>query len=109
MALSPKYTLKANLHAKSGGNLDFCEDDKSLNARLTPFFLVPASVSSRPFVHNQTEALSVWTITHNLGHIADITITDGTGEQVIGNIFHDSVNQTTITFSEPIAGKARAD
>ena len=65
--------------------------------------------SSPPYEHTQTDASSIWTIVHGLGHMADITIYDENDEQVIGDVSHDSDLVTTVTFSQPVAGRARAD
>lgn len=74
-----------------------------------PAQLLTASASDEPYIHHQTTPSSIWTVVHNLGHLADITIIDGTGEQVVGQISHDNNNQSTLTFSQPITGTARAD
>ena len=73
--------------------------------------MIDASVSSgkAPYVHLQPVGASIWTIVHNLGHYPDLTIYDDQNEQIIGDVRHDSLNVSTITFTVPVSGIARAD
>jgi hypothetical protein len=57
--------------------------------------------------YTQGSANTVWTINHNFGYKPSVqTFTVG-GLEVLGEIQHISVNQTTITFNEAVAGTAR--
>ena len=127
MGLSPTYRASVALTGVTAGSITFGYDERSVDLSLVPTFrasanpaivnisdfvaaqVVASGGADMPFTHNQTTESSIWTVVHNLGHFADITIVDGAGEQVIGKIVHDSVNQATITFSQPITGTARAD
>ena len=70
---------------------------------------VIAAQANGIYIHTQDTPSSIWTVVHNLGHRADITIFDTDDNQVICDIHHDSDNISTLTFSQLIAGIARAD
>jgi hypothetical protein len=48
---------------------------------------------------------STVTVTHNLGKKPAVHIQDSTGDEVEGDVHHDSNNQLTITFSAAFTGK----
>ena len=48
---------------------------------------------------------STITVTHNLGKYPATTITDSTGDEVLGNVIHNSVNELVATFSASFTGK----
>lgn len=51
---------------------------------------------------------TVWTVQHNLGYEPAITCISGDGYVIQPlSIVHNSVNQATVTFSEPISGSVR--
>lgn len=58
------------------------------------------------YVHKQTEASDKWIIVHNLNKYPAVSIIDSAGDEVIGNIHYDSLNQVTITFIGAFKGKA---
>lgn len=58
------------------------------------------------YVHNQTTASDVWVVKHNLNKYPSVTIVNSAGDEVIGDVFYDSVNQVTITFVGAFKGKA---
>jgi len=62
-----------------------------------------------PFIYIQETPSTIWTLVHNRGHIADVTIYDENGKQIIGEITHDNENITTVVFSIPVMGTARVD
>ena len=45
-------------------------------------------------------------IVHNLNKYPAVSIIDSAGDEVIGNIHYDSLNQVTITFIGAFKGKA---
>lgn len=59
------------------------------------------------YTHYQTTASTTWVIPHNLGYEPIIRVFIGTQEVQPASIIHDSVNQTTITFTVAVAGTAR--
>lgn len=71
----------------------------------------PGDAGSRvePIIFRQETPSSIWTIAHNLGFRADVTIYDEADELILADIRHDSDNQVTIVFSEPTSGVARID
>jgi hypothetical protein len=58
------------------------------------------------YVHEQQVSSSTWVITHNLAKFASVGIVDTAGDEVEGEVRHNSINQVTITFSVPVSGKA---
>lgn len=63
-------------------------------------------VTDANYVHEQSEASSEWVIVHNLNKYPAVSIIDSAGDEVIGNIHYDSLNQVTITFIGAFKGKA---
>jgi Siphovirus ReqiPepy6 Gp37-like protein len=64
---------------------------------------IPAAQS---FIHEQLTPSSLWVITHNLNRYPTVTVTDSSGNVVVGDIKHTSLNTTQISFSAAFAGKA---
>lgn len=58
------------------------------------------------FTHDQMTPATVWSITHNLGFLPNVTAFDSAGTEIIGHIDHINQNSVTITFSSSNAGKA---
>lgn len=44
------------------------------------------------------------TVTHNLNKYPAVQIIDSAGDQVEGNVSHDSLNELTVTFSSSFTG-----
>lgn len=80
---------------------------------ITLYFLDGTSISDtftivqdKNYVHDQQVASASWVINHNLGKFASVGIVDTAGDEVEGEVRHNSNNQITITFSAPVSGKA---
>ncbi len=58
------------------------------------------------YVHTQATPASDWIIPHNLGYYPNVHAEDSAGDDIEGDIVHDSVNQLTLSFSAATAGKA---
>jgi hypothetical protein len=58
------------------------------------------------YFHTQGVASTTWVITHDLGFRPNVATFVASGEEVEGDIIHNSVNQCTVTFSYPISGTA---
>ena len=56
--------------------------------------------------HVQSLATDTWVVAHNLGKYPAVQVVDSSGQMVIGDVIHDSVNQLTITFSAIFSGEA---
>lgn len=59
------------------------------------------------YEHLQTSASTSWVVTHGLGYEPIVRVFVGNQEVQPATIVHDTLNQTTITFSSPLAGFAR--
>jgi hypothetical protein len=80
--------------------------DPSIELWYDPDAVISGPGPSGSYVHNQAVASTTWVIVHNLGFYPSIRIENTAGDDVEGDLSHDSLNQTTATFSAAIAGKA---
>ena len=62
--------------------------------------------SDKNYVHNQTAASALWTVTHNLGKYCSVTVVDSGGNIIVGNVEYVSINKLLIRFSSAVSGKA---
>lgn len=69
--------------------------------------LVEEPLDSKQYTHIQLVPSQVWNITHNLNTIPSVTVIDSSGQQVVGDIIHNSAHSTTIMFSAVFSGSAR--
>jgi len=77
--------------------------------------VVPAAIIGPPgrdgatsYEHVQAIASLNWTVNHNLGRWpAAVTVVTTGGVEVTCAVTHDSISQTTISFAQPLAGRAR--
>lgn len=58
------------------------------------------------YVHTQSSAASVWTITHGLGFIPNVTVVDSGGSVVEGSYNYPNSNTVILTFNGSFSGKA---
>lgn len=56
--------------------------------------------------HIQGAVSALWSITHNLNFHPNVTVFDSAGSMVEGTVTHVNQASLTITFSDPISGKA---
>lgn len=66
-----------------------------------------AARPSFAFEYTQSEPSTTWVVVHNLGYIPVVRVFIGNDEVQPLSITHDSLFQTTITFSTPAVGIAR--
>lgn len=59
-----------------------------------------------PFIHDQNDPLSTWTIDHNYGRRVSVDIIDDSGRVVFADVEHPTLNRTVITFPSPTTGSA---
>lgn len=58
------------------------------------------------YVHTQNSASNIWTITHGLGFIPNITVVDSGGSVVEGSYNYPNSNTVILTFNGSFSGKA---
>ena len=58
------------------------------------------------FIFDQQVASATWTIFHNLNKYPRVIIIDTGNNEVEGDIFHETLNKTILSFSSPFSGKA---
>lgn len=58
------------------------------------------------YVHDQPVSLTPWVISHGLGKFPGVTLVDSGLSEIEADVRYDSLNQVTVTFAVPVAGKA---
>lgn len=58
------------------------------------------------FVFDQPSLSTIWTVVHNLDGFPFVSTVDTAGTVIHGSVHYDSADQVTITFSEPLSGRA---
>ena len=58
----------------------------------------PSSGSDKTYEHHQLTAASTWLIIHNLNKHPNVQVFDSAGNEWMGEIIHDSLNQLRISF-----------
>ncbi len=67
---------------------------------------LPGSIAG--FAFEQSVASALWVIDHQLGRYpALVTVVDSAGTVIYGGVSHPTANQTVLSFSTPLLGKAR--
>lgn len=68
----------------------------------------PGSIGGTRYVHTQSTAASVWSVNHALGYepVFSTVIVGGTDVTDGVDIFHVDLNNLTISFNQPVSGKA---
>lgn len=97
------FTLEAvNAH----GNI---LEDKFYGFAVYPGFVNPnidPNAGDKNFVYTQAVASTLWNIEHNLDKFPSVSVVDDDNNQVYGSVTYNTVNDLTITFTAPFAGKA---
>lgn len=62
--------------------------------------------TDKNYFYIQNTASNIWEITHNLNKYPSVTIIDSSGNEVIGDVEYNSVNQVTLTFAGAFKGTA---
>jgi hypothetical protein len=65
-----------------------------------------ASATDISYTHTQGAASASWVIAHSLGKNPSVTIQDGSGNNIFGQIVYTNVNNLTINFNTAFAGVA---
>lgn len=66
-----------------------------------------AGAAPQSFTHIQGTPSAEWVIIHNLGYRpGGVHVTNSAGDDVEGDVHHDSLNQLTIRFGAPFSGSA---
>lgn len=68
----------------------------------------PGTPGSAPqaYTHDQQVPATVWTITHQLGYVPNVTVFNTLGDEVIGETQHPSPAQTVLIFTAAFSGRA---
>ena len=62
--------------------------------------------TDKHYVHTQSVAASVWTITHNLDKYPSVTVVDSGENVVVGDVQYIDRNSLTVAFNGAFSGKA---
>lgn len=76
-------------------------DTITYNSAIAKFVNRPST-----YVHTQSTAASVWTITHNMGKYPSVMVVDSAKNVVYGDVKYDGLNRLTLTFSATFSGYA---
>lgn len=68
--------------------------------------LTAGQIEGISYHHIQPTTSIIWSIVHNLNKFPVVTVVDSTGDEVIGDITHTSLNALTAIFSQAISGQA---
>jgi hypothetical protein len=66
----------------------------------------PQGAPGGSYTHLQGATSDTWVMVHNLGYRPAVSAFDSGDTQVLGEITHDSVNQTTVRFANAFSGVA---
>jgi hypothetical protein len=65
-----------------------------------------ATATDKTYVHTQGAASAAWAIPHSLAKYPSVTVIDGSGNNIFGDIVYTDVNNITINFNTAFAGVA---
>jgi hypothetical protein len=97
-------------------NIEVTSNNQVLVTTSTPVYgravimQAPLEGTTKPnytYEHNQTSAATTWVIQHGLGYNPIVRVFVGNAEILPDTIVHNSLFQTTITFTTPQTGVAR--
>lgn len=100
---SAGWTIDPLPTGNSNALVKIVSDKTALKYRV---IVLGASSTSSGYVHNQLIPATVWSITHNLGYNPIVEIFDSTGDMIIADVEHISMNVATVTFASPATGTA---
>jgi hypothetical protein len=66
----------------------------------------PGAAGGSVYIHSQSIASATWVINHSVGRKVSITLFDDDGNVVQSDIEHGTINQATVTWSQPTTGSA---
>lgn len=111
-----KEWLKSLKGSGNGGTSDYNDLDNKPDLSVYALKTEVSSIETRinnlargsdlNYVHNQSQALATWLITHNLNKYPSVTVIDSAGSTVEGTITYISNEEIKIEFSSPFSGKA---
>lgn len=62
--------------------------------------------ADKNYHHNQTTASDTWVIIHNLNKYPSVNVINSAGDEVVGDIIYNDINQVTIKFKGSFKGSA---
>lgn len=72
----------------------------------SPIFASLSPGASAPVKYLQSfTASSLWTVNHNLGREPSVTVLTVGGLEMLADVQHTSLNQFTVSFSQPQSGR----
>ena len=66
----------------------------------------PAGPSGASYVHTQSSAASVWTVTHDMGSFPGVTVVNDTGDEVLADVTYIDNTTVRVTLIQAMTGKA---
>lgn len=83
-----------------GGGVSREEVEQIVNESVTN------AVANARYTHSQGVPSTEWLIVHNLGWKPSATVIDSVGNEVCGDVKHDSITQLRISFTNSFSGNA---
>lgn len=80
------------------------QDEETFDVELANDVII--DTTDKNYFYTQSTASDVWEITHNLNKYPSVTIIDSSGNEVIGDVEYNSINQVTLTFAGAFKGTA---
>ena len=80
------------------------QDEETFDVELANDVII--ETTDKNYFYTQSTASDVWKITHNLNKYPSVTIIDSSGNEVIGDVEYNSINQVTLTFAGAFKGTA---
>lgn len=101
-------TKGANIKIITAGKLNLDCDTLDLDANNTNLsdYVSAEGTGDKSFIYSQLSASKEWNINHNLNKYPSVTVTDSSGNIVIGDITYIDKNNLIINFSSEFSGKA---
>lgn len=103
ISTAERIALGSTLVPESSGRIVYDQDLKQIFIWDGTQWVLPFKNN---YVHTQTVASSVWTVSHNLNKFPSVTIVDSANDEVFGEVKHVDENNVIITFSAGFSGKA---
>jgi hypothetical protein len=80
--------------------------DPAIELWYDPDAAAPGAGPGGSYVHNQATPSATWVINHGLGFFPGVQIENSAGDDVEGDVTHDSALKMTVRFSASFSGKA---
>lgn len=106
LAGAKRLMMGTFLDVSDGAGIGFA-DANATAAYLDGIFAIDPFGTANTYTHIQSAASDTWTVNHNLGYRADVSLTTLGGAEFEAEVVHVSTNQCVVSLVSPLAGQAR--